>query len=357
MSDHDEYNLEDFDANVGYYHGAASAAPHTNHPGFVVAAQARATLYAQPHNMSHYHELSKEPPPPGQPVTISSGPLWSPTGPTMPDNLLTFANLPSPPPKIYATGAGSSLSGSVSGDDDVLEVVGEPVDLEKMSKCDRVQMRREKKREADRRCRKKKKEKVSDMESTMKRLWDDRKQLKAKILQLEQKERDWAERPVTPTASETYCDHAKAVAESTATLFNKINIEIAGFVRDNTCPDPLVFSPSGDTTDRDSMVKLFISLKTQFPNSVLTIASTDFEVGGRYDVAFTIKGSLSDGRALCMTGHFFVSMEGLKVTKLVGLWNENSLRAVRDGIERVTADGGEDQLLGFWERGSVTELF
>jgi hypothetical protein len=145
--------------------------------------------------------------------------------------------------------------------------------------------------------------------------------------------------PVTPPSGSASpspspsSPEAAVLARSVATLFNSSVVECAAFVRDCTVPSVALISPSLDTRGRDSLVKLYIGLKAQFPNSTLTVESVTDEAAGKYDVAFVINGMLSNGRPLSLPGHFFVSTEANKVTKVVGMWNETSVLAQQFGME------------------------
>ena len=139
--------------------------------------------------------------------------------------------------------------------------------------------------------------------------------------------------PVTPTASPSNAAAASKLATSIATLFNASIVSVAAFVRDHTTPTVSLISPSLDTTGRDSLVKFYIGLKAQFPNSTLTVNNVHHEGDGKFDVCFTISGMLSNGRPLTLPGHFFVSTGNSKIHKVVGMWNETSVLAQQFGLE------------------------
>lgn len=140
--------------------------------------------------------------------------------------------------------------------------------------------------------------------------------------------------PVSPTSSSGSSDPALAL--DLANLFNGDIVSVASFVRDRCAASVSLVSPSMETQGRDMLVKLFVGLQAQFPNSKLNVTKTDSSTGV-HDVAFNLEGMLSNGRPLLLPGHFFVTTakgpKGDHITKVIGVWNETSVLAQQFGME------------------------
>lgn len=242
----------------------------------------------------------------------------------------TRYNLPSSPPMLIphspdSTRPSSPTSSVASNPAPYTSRYPASLANSKLSEEEKEKIRREKKREADRKCRKRKKERINDMENKMRRLEDERHHLISKL--------DMLERARTVSPSSAVSDPKAAhVAQSAVHLFNGDLPFIANFVSNQyseTCEN---ITQAKVTTGKNAAVKDLLAMKTKFPRSNLKVTSVKDETAGKYHFSWTITGTLSNGKPLTLDGHSFITVAGGCVVKTVNMWDAMSVMAQMLGM-------------------------
>ncbi|GMI05313.1 hypothetical protein TrVE_jg1159 [Triparma verrucosa] len=198
-----------------------------------------------------------------------------------------------------------------------------------LSEEEKERIRREKKREADRKCRKRKKERINDMECKMRRLEDERRHLISKVDMLERS------RAVSPSSAGAGSDaNSVQIAQSAVNSFNADLPSIASFTKSYYSDNCEVISQASVTQGKDAFVQLLISMKKQFPNSSLKIVSVKDESSNKLHLTWTITGMLSNGKPLNLEGHSFVTVVDGLIVKNVCMWDAMSVMAQMLGMSQ-----------------------